>query len=601
MLSLSNGIIGFMGKLFTSPSVFITYNGTSIDAQSLKLPLWIQGLLFILSAVIVGFGQPAMVWWCGIIASALGFSLIFRVLLGIETLKKRFLVGFAWFAVVQSIQLYWMVSHPYSYIYGVLAFVITGMSAQFGLISLLITPFQLQRYSRLLVIAALWTIFEWSRLYFLTGFGWNPVGLSLSSTVFSRQGASIAGVYGLSFYVIFTNLLLVKAWVYPYQGSWHTSRVFNFAFWLFVAVLPYGYGVFKIESHKQGYALHTPKKDLHVVLIQTAFPPEEAIPFATPEHAIDYTVNEWKTILKMLKQHQGKKIDLIVMPEYIVPFGTFYPVFKHEDIYRIFKETYGENIVEQLPELKEYYHATMNTYKGPIKMVNNAFLVQAIADIYNADVIVGLEDKEIISKHEHRSYSSAFHFSPKQSNVERYEKRVLVPAGEYIPFDFIKSIARQYGITGSFTPGTEAKVMACTKLPVGTSICVEETYGHMMRENKLAGAELLANLTNDGWYPHSLLPRQHLEHARLRTVEMGIPLVRSCNTGVTCALDSFGRTVAVLGDEDADNEDISDALFAFVPTYHYETLYTHYGDFLILCLSFSILFVFGIARFARIM
>ena len=587
-----------MNRFFTSPSVFITYNGTTINAASLKMPLWCQSLLFVLSSLVVGFGQPGLVWWCGILSSCVGFAVIFRVLLGIESHKKRFLIGFAWFAIVQTIQLYWMVSHPYAYIYGVLLFVIVAMSAQFGIISLLITPYQLQRFSRLLVIAALWTIFEWSRLFFLSGFSWDPVGLSLSSTVYSRQAASLAGVYGLSFWVIVVNLLLVKSWVFPYQGSWHTSRIFNFAFWAMMAILPFAYGYNKIESHKEQFVKTSPAKDLKVVLIQTAFPAEEAILFSSPEHAIDFTVNEWRDILKMMKQHRGKEIDLIVMPEYIVPFGTYYPIFVADGIERIFKEIYGDDILSELPEMKEYFSATLKTDKGPKKMVNNAYMIQAIADIYNADVIVGLEDKEIISKHEHRSFSSAFHFTPKQPAVERYEKRILVPLGEYIPFDFLKDLARQYGITGSFTPGTEAKIMACKRLPVGASICIEETYGHLMRENKLAGAELLVNLTNDGWYPHSNLPRQHLEHSRLRSVEMGIPLVRSCNTGITCAVDSFGRTVGVLGSEDQDNEDISDALFVFVPTYHYETLYTHYGDFLILCLSFSILFLFGVARFA---
>src|SRR5690606_27562937 len=99
-----------------------------------------------------------------------------------------------------------------------------------------------------------------------------------------------------------------------------------------------------------------------------------------------------------------------------------------------------------------------------------------------------------------------------------------------------------------FTPGTKAQVIEHPKVKVGVCICYEETFGNLMRENKQLGASLLVNLTSDVWYPNSSLPWQHFDHARLRTVEMGLPLVRACNTSVTASLDSLGRVEGVLGD-----------------------------------------------------
>ena len=112
-----------------------------------------------------------------------------------------------------------------------------------------------------------------------------------------------------------------------------------------------------------------------------------------------------------------------------------------------------------------------------------------------------------------------------------------------------------------------------------------------MRENRVKGAELLVNLTNDGWYPNSLLPKQHFDHARLRTVENGIPLVRACNTGVTCAVDSLGRIVGVLGENEVENQELADSILVELPLYHYSTFYSRYGDFLIISFSFLLLFI----------
>ena len=128
----------------------------------------------------------------------------------------------------------------------------------------------------------------------------------------------------------------------------------------------------------------------------------------------------------------------------------------------------------------------------------------------------------------------------------RYEKRILLPIAEYIPFNWVKKFALKYGIADSFTPGLEAKVFQMGRVKTGVSICYEETFGNLMRANRAKGADLLINLTNDAWYPDSRLPSVHYLHGRLRAVELGIPLLRSCNTGVTCGIDALGRTIGML-------------------------------------------------------
>ena len=256
-----------------------------------------------------------------------------------------------------------------------------------------------------------------------------------------------------------------------------------------------------------------------------------------------------------------------------------------------FVETFGDDTAWLLPPLKEPLARRVES----TWMVNNAYWTQALANCFQASVIVGLEDAEDVCSGIREYYSAAIYFQPNSLGPkDRYAKRVLVPMGEYIPFSFCEKMAQQYGVYGSFTCGKEAKVWNCKGVPLGVSICYEETFGDMMRENREQGAAVLVNLTSDVWYPNSRLPRQHFTHALVRTVEMGIPLIRSCNTGVTGACDSLGREISVLEEEDG-----ADSLRVTVPLYTYQTLYSKVGDGLIVGFSFLIvLFFFRYKRFS---
>jgi len=85
-------------------------------------------------------------------------------------------------------------------------------------------------------------------------------------------------------------------------------------------------------------------------------------------------------------------------------------------------------------------------------------------------------------------------------------------------------------------------------------ICFEDTIGELTRGFVLPteterGADLLVNITNDGWFLHSAGSRQHLTNAIFRCVEVRRPMVRAANTGVTCFINEFGRITQILQDE----------------------------------------------------
>ena len=138
--------------------------------------------------------------------------------------------------------------------------------------------------------------------------------------------------------------------------------------------------------------------------------------------------------------------------------------------------------------------------------------------------------------------------------VQIYRKVHLVPFGEYVPGRHtIPLLARVVGdqVPGDFAFGKEHTVFHLTndKARVAPLICFEDTIGDLTRQFVLGGANLLANVTNDGWFLRSAGSQQHLANAVFRCVETRLPMVRAANTGVTCFVNEFGRITQILVDE----------------------------------------------------
>jgi apolipoprotein N-acyltransferase len=123
--------------------------------------------------------------------------------------------------------------------------------------------------------------------------------------------------------------------------------------------------------------------------------------------------------------------------------------------------------------------------------------------------------------------------------VAHYDKRHLVPFGEYIPFRWLLPIERIAPGMGDFSVGHAGGVLEVPGIPVARPlICYEAIFPELA--NQTRGSWLLA-LTNDAWFGDSAGPYQHLAHARLRAVEQGIPLLRAANTGISAVVEPSGR------------------------------------------------------------
>jgi apolipoprotein N-acyltransferase len=147
-----------------------------------------------------------------------------------------------------------------------------------------------------------------------------------------------------------------------------------------------------------------------------------------------------------------------------------------------------------------------------------------------------------------RLYNSAFVANTAGEIVDRYDKRILVPFGEYLPladrFPWLRDLSPA---TGHFTPGADTNVLRVTDdVRVGPLICYEDVVPEPARAAVQRGANLLVNLTNDAWYGATAEPYQHQALAVWRAVEERRDFVRSTNTGLTTAITATGAVVAEL-------------------------------------------------------
>ncbi len=586
-------------------------------------------LCFFVSLAIVALGQPARIGWLGALSAMFGFTLFLGSLSESISKRQRFFLGTLWFSAIQLIQLSWMTSIEFQGYYILLVYLLLalGVGCQFGLLTSFIPNKGQIPFSKLLYFASLWAMMEWGRLFFICGFTWNPVGLSLTHNIYSLQFASVFGIYGLSFWVILTNLTAlnvwrglqgsgVKQWLvarFTFTGSFRpaarrpsavffsseiagaipsskttASAAFRLAeilpvkvnlAWLVVASIPYLFGVVQLAIHNPRSKIESGK--INAVLVQTERLPSEKSPHVGRIGDYISPFIQWNWIIKKLNDKAKGDWEIIVLPEAAVPFQSDATLFPFEIVKEMLVGEFGFGIEKQFPPL-QFPFAEKRFIQGTLTLcVSNLFWCQTLSNHLNAEMVIGLDHEDRSSK---KNFNSAFCFQPQNDRIERYDKQVLLPLAEYLPFSFLKPLANRYGISEFFTPGKGGKVFGKKNL-FSPSICYEETFPGVMREGRKKGARLFVNVTNDNYYPNSSLHNQHLFHARVRAVENGIPLIRSCNSGISAAIDSFGRIVARMDGEKDLLIRNGGILNCHLSAYTFLTLYTFWGDALIIGLS----------------
>jgi len=445
---------------------------------------------------------------------ALGFSPIFlfpALLLSLsviwflleESIKKRtsflkiFWLGW-WFGLGHfTAGLYW-ITHALmvdlASFWWLIPFALLGIPAILALFtgtSFLITTFwPYGGLSRGFAFAAIWVGIEWLRGHLFTGFPWNLVGYAWAFSPELIQLASLAGVYGLTFLTLLMAISLRHI---------ANKRLFERTIALVIYLSVGLFWLWGKERLAHPETLSAPP--LAIRLVQPNIP-------QTLKWNPRQREKNFQTLLEMTAQPSLLPLKAIIWPESAVPF---------------FLETHPEarkKIAETLPQGGLLFTGALR-YSGPKRICNS---------------LVALNDKAEI--------------------VAYYDKFHLVPFGEYLPLRnfwdrlFGEGVLKKI-TTGSidFTAGPGPQPLClppdfpcCTGL-----VCYEVIFPRGIINPVLPRPEWIINITNDAWYGNSSGPYQHLESARFRAIEEGIPLVRAANSGISAVFDAYGRTIGSLG------------------------------------------------------
>jgi len=438
---------------------------------------------------------PVMVWqldgaaagrWRGVPAAALTgwcFGLGYFVP-GLYWIGYAFLVDAPTFA--------WLI--PFA-ILGLPAYLALFMALGFALARL----FWTRDAARVIALAASLTMSEWLRGHALTGFPWNTLGYALSEPLALAQTASLIGLWGLNFLTvaIFASPAVLidgtsrgrKPWVAP-------------ALALIVLLSMTVFGAIRLTRHPTLMLTNTRLRIMQPNLQQDA------------KFNYGAKADVMKKYLALSDRASGpqstgvRDVNILIWPESAFPFFL----------------TREADAMAQISDLLP---------KGTVLITGS---------VRAPDVPPGTRIT--------RAYNSIYLIDHDGNVLSVYDKLHLVPFGEFLPF---QNLMEKIGfeqltrVQGGFIPGTRRRSMEVPSAPrMLPLICYEVVFpGDVVERGDRPG--WIINLTNDGWFGISTGPYQHLQQARMRAIEQGLPLVRAANTGISAVIDPVGRTVASLG------------------------------------------------------
>ncbi len=372
----------------------------------------------------------------------------------------------------------------------------------------------------LLAYPFLWSGLEVARTQGEMSFPWNNIGYTLGNHQTLIQAVSTLGIFGLSLAILFSNCLAFLAYrSQPKRRLLFSSLALSIPLGLWVQG--------KISLSRPDPAS---QNSLDISLVQPSIPQTKK----WDEHYFQEVLQKtWDTMEGQGSSSAIQGSDLVVLAETAVP-----------DFLRSRGDLYAK--------------------------------FQNLAQDQGADFIIGALDMVPDDKpyHSYLFYNSAFLFSGKGASdkVLQYSKMRLVPFSERLPFDDVFPIINYVNLgEGDFSAGLDYSVWD-RGVHYSPSICYEIIYPDFARGARKRGAELLVNITNDGWFGFSNAPFQHANIARFRAIEVGAPIARCSNAGVSIFYDYKGR---ILGKSRLQEQTVLRRKVSIISR---ETFYLRHGD-----------------------
>jgi apolipoprotein N-acyltransferase len=429
-----------------------------------------------------------------------------------------------------------------------LPFAILGLPAYLALFTAL--GFGLARLlwtgdaSRVISLAASLTLSEWLRGHALTGFPWNTFGYALTEPLALAQTASLIGLWGMTFLAvaIFASPAVLIDGVSRGRKPWIAPAM---ALAVLLAMAIFG----AVRLHMQPTALLA---NVRLRIMQPNLQQDVKFNYSAKAEVM-------KKYLALSDRASGpqstgvRDVNILIWPESAFPFFL----------------THEADAMAQIADLLP---------KGTVLITGS---------VRAPDVPPGTRVT--------RAYNSIYVIDHDGSVLSVYDKLHLVPFGEFLPFqEFLEKIGLEQltRVQGGFIAGTRRRTLEIPGAPRALPlICYEIIFpGNLVNRNDRPG--WIVNLTNDGWFGNSTGPYQHLQQARLRAIEQGLPVVRAANTGISAVIDPLGRTVARLG------LGLEGVLDSGLPSATPPTIYARAGDIPIAIIVAAAL-MFAISRRVR--
>jgi apolipoprotein N-acyltransferase len=353
--------------------------------------------------------------------------------------------------------------------------------------------------SRLIALAIALTVAEWLRGHLFTGFPWNLTGYALTGPLVLAQSAALIGIWGLTF---------IAVGVFATPAVLTDDRTDTRRPWLPLALgvallaVMAGYGAMRLNRNPTAFV-----DGVRLRIMQPNLQQDDKFNYSAKARVM-------ARYLELSDRSTGpqssgvKDVTHLIWPESAFPF-----------------------LLSREPDAMAQIAALLP--EGTV-LITGAVRAPELPP-----------DQKI-----ERAYNSVYVIDHDGTILSVYDKIHLVPFGEYLPFqDFFERLGLMQltKLPGGFIAGTRRRVMNVPRAPrMLPFICYEIIFpGEAMPAGEPRPGWLL-NLTNDGWFGISTGPHQHLQQARMRSIEQGLPLVRAANTGISAVIDPLGRIVKSL-------------------------------------------------------
>src|SRR5579863_7250437 len=347
---------------------------------------------------------------------------------------------------------------------------------------------------RIVALGVALTTTEWLRGHLLTGFPWNAFGYALTAPLALAQAASVFGIWGLTFIAIV---------VFASPATLGDDRAETRRPWLplalSVAVLAAlsGFGVRRLDR--------TPTRmvdGVHLRIMQPNL--QQDVRF---NYSAKHEVMERYIALSSRAPAQGSgDITQLIWPESPFPF-------------------FLTREADALAQITDLLRPNEVLITGAMRLADPDNPAQS--GVYNSIYVI-----------DHAGSIAAV-----------YDKVHLVPFGEYLPLEHflerlgLEELTRQ---RGGFLSGDRHRLIAVPGAPQALPlICYEVVFpDDVVPPGQRPG--WIVNVTNDGWFGISTGPYQHFQQARVSAIELGLPLARAANTGISAVVDPLGRIIKSL-------------------------------------------------------